>query len=796
MTDPLPRWLERWLGISTGTGEGVAWSLEWSWTWPAWLSLLILVLVVAVVAATYARENRRARPAFRAALAAIRLALVAIAVFMLGQTTLSLKRTGLPYVALVVDDSLSMTIADRYPEGVRAAVQPRVAAAGFDRLTRWNLARTLLVENDAAFLRRLEENYRLKPYWLSGPRASPAFETATVAEAMAAELRTAEPSAGSTRLGAAIRAVLDELRGNAPAAVVLVTDGINTEGPSLSDAAAHARRRGVPLYFIGLGDERPARDIKLSDLLVDDAVFLGDVVYFEAKITSWGCAGRTVEVKLRQEGRELPVARAQIKLGTDGQSQTVRLAHRPAAEGVFRYVLEVAPLEDESQIDNNRVEATVRVRKERIRVLLVQAEPSYEYRYLRNLLAREPSIELATVLQDADPEHAGQDTAALPSFPVRRDELFRYDVILLGDADPGRLAPAMLKNLAEFVDRPGKGGGLVCLGGPKFMPLAFRDTPLATLLPIDVGSVRVPSAEASGEPFVVRPTELGLSSPMLQLADDPAENAAVWRSLPPLDWMLEIGELKPGARVLAEHPTRRMPDGRPMPVLVLHYVGAGKVLFQATDETWRWRYRVGDAYFARYWLQTIRYLARSKLTEGDLAAALRVDRREYRPGDPVRLRARFRNESLAPAEEEGVIVVVESSAGKTQRVALRRTTADRGLFEAEIENLPSGSYHAWIAVPQLPGVAPATDFTVVAPPGEFARVQTDAVEMQRAADQSRGRYYTFSTADRLLDELPEGRQIPLEAFPPRPLWNAWPVLAAFLGLLIAEWVLRKVGGMA
>ncbi|MCX7671884.1 MAG: hypothetical protein N2439_17670, partial [Anaerolineae bacterium] len=241
--------MERWLGISTASGEGAAWSLEWSWSWPAWLTLLLLGLIVATEVATYARENRRARPAFRAVLAAIRLALVAIAAFMMAQVTLSLKRTGLPYVALIVDDSLSMTIADRYPDGVRSAVQPRVAAAGFGRLTRWNLARTLLLENDAAFLQRLEENYRLKPYWLSGTRASSASEAARVSEAMGAELRAREPSAASTRLGAAIRSVLDELRGNAPAAVVLLTDGINSEGPSLADAAAHARRRGVPLYF-------------------------------------------------------------------------------------------------------------------------------------------------------------------------------------------------------------------------------------------------------------------------------------------------------------------------------------------------------------------------------------------------------------------------------------------------------------------------------------------------------------------------------------------------------------------
>ncbi len=793
MTSPLPNWIERLLGITTGTGAGPAWSLESSWGCPPWISLIVLVLIVAIVVATYVRENRRASPAFRTALVAIRLMLLAIAAFMLAQVVLSLKRTGLPYVALVVDDSLSMTIADRYPDAVRRGLQSRAEGAGFDRLTRWNLARALLLEDSAAFLRQLEQEYKLRLYYLSGPRLS----SASSAEQLAAELRTSEPSGTCTRLGAAVRSVLDELRGNAPAAVVLLTDGINTEGPGLADAAAYARRRSVPLYFVGFGDDQPARDVKLSDLLVDDTVFLGDVVYFEAKLTAGGYPGRTAHVSLRREGQQDPVAKTDVTLAPDGQSQPVRLAHRPTQEGVFRYVLEVEPQEGELQTENNRVETTVRVRKERIRVLLVQADPSYEYRYLRNMLVRDPTIELKTVLQNADPEHAEQDSAALRSFPVRRDELFRYDVIVLGDADPGLLSPGMLQNLADFVDQPGKGGALVCIAGPKFMPMAFRNTPLAKLLPMDVAMVQIPAADTPlSERFVVRPTELGLSTPMLQLADDRGENAAVWRGLAPLDWMLEVPELKPGARVLAEHPTRRTREGRPLPIFVMHYVGAGKVLFHATDETWRWRFRVGDLYFARYWLQTIRYLARSKLAEGDRAATLRADRREYRQGDPVRLRVRFHDEALAPAEDDGVTVVVESSGGKTQRVPLRRTSAGRGLFEASIENLPIGSYHAWVAVPQLAGGAPAADFTVVAPPGEFAHVETDTHEMQLAADQSRGRFYTLATSDRLLDELPEGRQVPIESFPPRPLWNSWPVLLAFLVLLVIEWVLRKLGGMA
>ena len=220
-------------------------------------------------------------------------------------------------------------------------------------------------------------------------------------------------------------------------------------------------------------------------------------------------------------------------------------------------------------------------------MLLAQAGPSFEFRYLRNVLERDDTIELHTVLQDADLEHAEQDKAALRMFPERRDDLFAYDVIILGDLNPALLSTSAMQSLAAFVDQPGKGGALVLIAGPKYMPLAYRDTPLARLMPIDPGGVRLPDPnQPITEGFKLKPTELGLAGPAMQLGDSPAETQAIWQNLPDLYWFAEVQDLKPGARVLAEHPTRTTRDGRPLPIFVMQYVGAGKVLFHATDETW------------------------------------------------------------------------------------------------------------------------------------------------------------------------------------------------------------------
>jgi len=151
---------------------------------------------------------------------------------------------------------------------------------------------------------------------------------------------------------------------------------------------------------------------------------------------------------------------------------------------------------------------------------------------------------------------------------------------------------------------------------------------------------------------------------------------------------------------------------------VLHYIGAGQVLFHATAATWRWRLGAGDVYFARYWLQAIRRLCRAKLAESD-GATLSADHR-------------------APA---------------------------------------------------------AGEFAAASPSDELAQTRMDSAELRRAAERTGGRFYTFETADRLLSDLPTGRRSVVETLPPRPLWNAWPVLATFFALLVAEWVLRKRGGM-
>jgi hypothetical protein len=794
MTGNVAHWLERLLGVDTSAaGEGTAWGLANSWHWAPWVLLVFAGSVTVLVLTLYWLESGPAGRFTRTLGALLRLSAIGLVLFMIAEWVLTLHRTGLPYVVLLIDDSASMGIVDRYDdEKLRELVADRLKNSGYADGARFNLAKSLVLDDKARLLRYLNDNYKLRVYFVSDSARPVSGDVERIAEA----IRQAEPQGQTTRLGYGLRSMLNDLRGAPPAAVILLSDGVTTEGETLTEAASYARRKGVPVFTVGLGSESPAKDLALSDLLVDEVVFVDDVINFEFSLTGAGFDNRAVKVTLNEKSASQPLAERTVNVLPDGKPDKLRIPYRPTKVGDFEFSVEVEQLPEEIRHDNNQLVQLVRVRDEPIRVLLVQERPSYEFRFLKEMLLRERTVRLHYVQQDADVEFVERnrqgDQVSLPVFPVRRDDLFAYDVVLFGDVNPALLGPDALANLRDFVRE--RGGGIIFFAGPEYTPLTYGDTPLAELLPIDPASSALPPPDSLTQEFRVEPTELGLSKPQMQLGDSPAETNEVWRTLPAIRWLLDVQTLRQAAQVLADHPKRTTADGRKMPVIVYQMVGAGKVLFHGTDETHLWRGRIGDKYFARYWVQAIRYLSRAKLLGDDKAARLVTDRANYRRGETVRFQLRFLDERLVPAGDRKVTVLFERQGQARRPVTLTQTSQSSAIFEGQASQLTEGRYHAWIVDPALAG-DPSADFEVLPPAGETERSQMDVTELTRAAADTRGKFYRFGNAYRLFDDLPEGRPVPIETLPPAPLWNKWPVLFVFLCVLVAEWLLRKRKGM-
>jgi hypothetical protein len=647
-----------------------------------------------------------------------------------------------------------------------------------------------------------------------------------------------DPAAKDSRLGTALRQVVDHYRGAALTAVVMFTDGVTTRDETIAQLSDYAAQKGVPLFFVGVGDDHEIRDLKLHDLQVEDVVYVNDRIVFEAKITGQGFKNLTVPIVLKvkeKDGREKEVGRTLVTLDPAGKAVKLRLQHQPTEVGRKPYIVQVELPKldgvDKGLHPNNlRLERTIDViDSKQIKVLYVEGQPRYEFRFLKFLLEREAldakknkSIDLKVVLTDADPDFAKTDRATLPVFPPTLAELSQFDVLIIGDVNPKDLGETNLKNIADYVrgkdakgKELGKGSGLLMIAGPMYAPHSFKGTPLADVLPIEMVD-RPNEPDLRKDKLRLDITPVGRMHPIFRLHADDGQNADVWGKMSPMFWHSGGYRIKPLAEVLAVHPTAKGLGGpgqgadARLPLAVQQFVGGGRTMFFGFDETWRWRFRDDEPKFNQFWIQTMRYLARGRITRTDL----RLDKQTpYRQGEPIKVSVRFPEDKPIPGLPEGrpgpkteVKVMVEYRPNtkqdgpveaEVQTVQLAKLEGSSVQFEGTLQRTREGKYRIRLMTPdvssiQPDGEKPSAEAVVEMPPGELDKIRMNQGELMQAADATQGKFYTLAGADDLLEDLPPGVRLSLNApRPPIVLWNHWFVFLLAVFLASSEWVLRK-----
>jgi uncharacterized membrane protein len=774
-------------------GEGTAW--EWVFLRPGLLDrrlLIVALLLVVLVTAVYRRDARSLRPRLQWALIGLRLLIFLMLLGIAGELTLSVTRTGLPFLPILVDSSRSMGLTDEYSDReLQQAAADLLQGSPSEDHTRLDLAKSILLRDGGSLLEDLEQRYRVRYFQFSDsarriPVADSDGDDQVSAAAHAISGLTADGD--PTRPGPAVQGVLDSLRGTDPAAMIVLTDGIasSSEEDRLSRVAANLQDRPIPLFPVAIGSSEPARDVELYDLYSETVAFLDDPITFEFRTKAWGYVGRDARFELRRAGSPDVLAATETVLAADGRPVSLRITFTPREEGAWEFRIVAPPLAGETNLQNNELRQTVHVRSEQIRVLLVERAPRWEYRHLKAVLERDETIALQTVLQESDLTFDREDRTALNRFPSTTDELFQYDVVIFGDVDLEYLNPGALDNLQEYVTR--RGGGMIFIAGPHHNPLDYAGTPLEDLLPVDLASVSLPPRSTQG--FRLELTRAGDTSPIFQIGSaDPSE---VWGRLPEMNWWIEAAQRKPGASVLAVHPTRHSVSGR-LPVILLQRVGSGQILFHATDELWQFRKRREDIYYGRYWLQAVRFLARARLLSGARDIELTSDRAVYPQGEAIRLRARFIDPAMIPPAGEPVTAIADREGSQRIEVPLNLHEAGSDVYEGMLRGPAAGSYHVWLAAPATGDTPPACDFRVEVADNELQSRATDVRDLELAAELSGGRCLSPADVEGLLNSLPAGNPVVVSRGRLIPIWNRWEVLLIFVGLLTAEWLLRKRG---
>jgi len=392
----------------------------------------------------------------------------------------------------------------------------------------------------------------------------------------------------------------------------------------------------------------------------------------------------------------------------------------------------------------------------------------------------------AVGLLSGGPEFARNSPGHIERFPSKREEAFKYDLVILGDVDAGFFTAEELGLLEELIrDR---GGSLLVLCGPMHTPASFAGTPVETMLPVKFD----PDSAWELTPEAVYPvlTAEGRSSMVMMLENENAENDRIWSRVAPLDHLPPLLGAKPGATVLATLSDATNRSQR-YPLVAWHRYGTGKCLSLATDRLWRLRFKTGDKYHWRVWSQCIQFLTLSRLMGEHKRIRLETDRSTYRDGEQARLFAHVLDEDYEPVVQTAFEISVNGVGANAvrERVSLQADRTTPGLYEGYFTAPVPGRYRLE-ANEDDQEVSNTTEFQVAVVNEELADTNTRLDGLQRIAQLTGGTCLSardLSKLGSLVDTKPVTTVVRSE----RPLWDNGLVAALLVGLLGMEWLFRR-----
>ncbi|NQT86054.1 hypothetical protein HQ560_04775, partial [bacterium] len=625
-----------------------------------WVYLIILGILGVGAAVLNALPQLALPLRMRIGLALLRIlgfGLLALMLFQL-ELRLTFARDLLPRVAILTDTSASMGIADQ--EGA-----PRVAAAQ---------AFAQEIASDVAGRAQISQyhfDWTLRP---------------------ATEDKGDVQASGLTRIPGSLHQLVQ--REENVQAIVLLTDGNDTGGDKGLAIAPLLAARDAPVYPVTFGQPTAPRRGQVRVAGASRYVRLGDDLILDALLEANLEGENTVRASLYQgKGAVALTTRENIRLGE--APVPIRFVIRPRRAGrtTYRIMLEGLPSAESGQ--RLVAEHTVDVIDAPIRILYLDI-PRDERKFLSHWLARDPIVDVATLTLMPKGGWYGQGRLvhanAGDGIPNREADLYKYDVIILGDIPRaawragGDVAETKLRWLAEFVAR--RGGGLVTLGGRSaYAAGQYQGSALADLIPFQMEATDTPQVKKT---FLLAPTPLGLAHPILQLDGDPALNREAWFDLPRLEGCNRVGLPKPSATLLAV----RQEGEEQLPLMAIHNVGKGKVLSLAMDTTWRWemaRELEAPDHYRRFWGNIARHLAPDpRLVPG--RPRIRRSQSHYALGETVDLAIQLVDDVYRPVRDADLRIDVERPSGTSFAIYPRDGRDHAGQYRFAIELNEAGPW--------------------------------------------------------------------------------------------------------
>lgn len=729
-------------------------------------ALLVALAVVSAILTYRAARGRGSTARHKFVLTTLRIATLALVLFCLFRPVLVVKAavSQQNFLAVLVDDSRSMQIAD------------------WNGKPRADFIRQEFVDKGSAVSKALSDRF-----------VERTFRFSSAAHRLRAP--TDLTFAGSqTRLGSALDGARQELAGLPLAGIVLVSDGADTTDASLSDALLNLKAASVPVFTVGVGQDRLSRDIQVSRINVPRTALKGTSLLVDAVITQTGYAGETVSLDVEDEGRI--VGSQEVRLPADGEPAAVRVRFTAADPGSRRIRFRIAPRPGELVTQNNAREAVVDVRDRREKILYFEGEPRFEYKFIRRAVADDSNLQIIGLQRTADNKYYRQELdnpdQLAAGFPRTREELFAYRGLILGSIEAGAFTGDQLRMIAEFVER--RGGGLLVLGGGRsFAEGSYAGTPVADVLPVILERPQKAADVPLATRLKVHPTRAGAAHAVTQLGANEQESATRWNSMPGVTSVNELSAIKPGATVLLSGTDERR---REQIVLAYQRYGRGKALAFPIQDSWLWQMHVTmsveDMTHENYWRQLLRWLVDGVPEHVEVHTnAERVE-----AGETVAVTASVVDPTFVEINDARVVAHVTGPKGQID-VPLQWTGEKSGQYRGSFVAEDEGSYSAQVEASRADKPLGTGTVQLRAAPGdaEYFDATMQEARLRRIADETGGRFYTPATVGALPEDLSySGRGI--TTVEERDLWHMPIVLMLLVSLMCAEWAYRRAVGLA
>jgi hypothetical protein len=733
-----------------------------------WFGLLVLAPVAYLI---WRRQQNLDTPSprFRLMLNVARVLVLLVILFILSGPFLRLDMTvqKKPVLAILLDNSQSMQL-------------PVALGEQAESQTRHARAQAALAE-ESSMLSELAEDYDLR-----------LFEFADKLQPLASsDVSNEETQPGSSSfIGEALQQIIDDAAGKSIAGVVLISDGQNTGGTSVSEAAHLADEADAPVFAIPIDSGSVLGDVSIVDVDTSALVTVGDTVRVNVAIESTELDGESISVIL--ENGESLLDQQQIVLDSSSP-QRVELTFEAETVGAGYLDVHIPALDAEPLVlhANNTDTAFVRTTDEKLRVLLLDGHPRWDFRFLRNAMNRDsglagrddapPDVIVETEWRRSSAERRSE------ALPQSADELSTYHTIVLGDVSPEMLDATFRESLIEAVRE--RGVGLIVAAGPNAMPHQF-DSEFQSLLPVQMQRGKSGIDAAAYKPFELELAGDGMLHDGMRLREDAARNREAWKAMPEFFWCSAAQRPAAGATVLAWNAAVQGRFGK-TPLIAWHHAGEGKVMFVGTDATWRWRLNVADRYFYKFWGQSVRFVARSnQLGKKSWIAVHPV---QVGVGDEAEIELWAFDEDGSPLEASSQrITLADAESTETLKLALDPETAGR--YTAKFTPTRAGPLRLLYQGGDGAEAAQATIQARLAP-DEYRHPHVDRATLEMLASTSGGELLELEELSTLPDKVsgePQLEEVHHEA----TIWDNWLILLMLTSIYVTDIGMRRMTGLS